>query len=198
MTIVLAVSRCPFEISSFSLSVSFPVIGIVAINRQPFPHIFAGVTVIVIMVLSSHTALNKVKASSIETLDAFIAQKLGPAVKEADLLMKPLGLHFVVKDKIFMGKAHSACCPIRLLLQDGSGETKLCKVIWRDRTERSKVIRKVKFGVNKFSVICLDDFTVISDEHSVEKTGTGYHFFTCNYHVVKKDVSEETYLRWLT
>jgi hypothetical protein len=60
------------------------------------------------------------------------------------------------------------------------------------------VIRKVKLGVDKFSVICLDDFTVISDELSVEKTSTGYHFYTRNYRVVKKDVGEEEYLRWLS
>jgi hypothetical protein len=151
-----------------------------------------------VMVLSSHAALNKVKASSMQELDYYIKQKLDPTVKAEDLVMKPLGLHFVVKDKVFMGNPHGACCPIRLLLQDGSGQTKLCKVIWRDRTERSKVIRKVKLGVDKFSVICLDDFTVISDELSVEKTSTGYHFYTRNYRVVKKDVGEEEYLRWLS
>jgi hypothetical protein len=69
------------------------------------------------MVVSSHTALNKISASGVKELDDFIAQMLDPSI------IKPVGLHFVVKDKIFMGNAHGALCPIRLLLQDSGRET---------------------------------------------------------------------------
>jgi hypothetical protein len=146
------------------------------------------------MVVSSHTALNKISASGVKELDDFIAQTLDPSVIAADII-KPVGLHFVVKEKVFMGNAHGVQCPIRLLLQDSSRETKLCKLVWAERAQRSKVIRKAKLGVKKLSVICLDDFW---DEKSFEKTGTGYHFFIRAYHVVKKDIDEVAYNRWLS
>jgi hypothetical protein len=149
------------------------------------------------MVVSSHTALNKISASGVKELDDFISQTLDPSISAADII-KPVGLHFVVKEKIFMGNAHGALCPIRLLLQDSSSETKLCKLVWGQRDQRSKVIRKAKVGVKKLSVICLDDFWAISDEKSFEKTGTGYHFFIRSYRVVKKDVDEVAYNRWLS
>ena len=148
------------------------------------------------MVVSSHAALNKVKPNSMKELDDFITQTLDPLVKVADII-KPVGLHFVVKDKIFLGNPHGGSCPIRLLLQDSSRETKLCKIVWSERTQRSNVIRKAKVGVKKLSVICLDDFNAVSSDKSFEKPAAGYHFFIRDYHVVKRDVDPDAYRRWL-
>jgi hypothetical protein len=153
---------------------------------------------LIIMVVSSHTALNKIKACSVRQLDDFIAQTLDPSVKAADII-KPVGLHFVVKDKIFMGTPlQGATCPVRLVLQDSSRERLLCQVVWTDFSQRSKVIRKAKVGVKKLSVICLDDFNAVSDEQSFEKTSTGCHFFIRDHHVLKKDADAEAHRRWLS
>jgi hypothetical protein len=99
-----------------------------------------------VMVLSSHAALNKVKASSMQELDYYIKQKLDPTVKAEDLVMKPLGLHFVVKDKVFMGNPHGACCPIRLLLQDGSGQTLQSHLARQDRAEQGDQESETRSG----------------------------------------------------
>jgi hypothetical protein len=84
-------------------------------------------------------------------------------------------------------------CPVQLLLRDGSGQTKLCQPVWTDPTLRTKVNRKVKVGTKKLSVIRLDDFNAVSHE----KSPSGYVFFIRSYLVVKKDVDEEVYQRWI-
>jgi hypothetical protein len=150
------------------------------------------------MVVSSRAALNKTKARSVRQLDDFIAQTLDPSVKAADII-KPVGLHFVVKDKIFIGTPlQDATCPVQLVLQDSGRERLLCQVVWTDFSQRSKVIRKAKVGVKKLSVVSLDDFNAVSEEKSFEKTSTGCHFFIRDHPVVEKNVDAEACCRWLS
>jgi hypothetical protein len=149
-----------------------------------------------VMAISSHVALNKVSAGGIGELDAYITKALEArsVVGEPDAV-RPVGLHFVVDDKIFRGTNHKfLCCPVQLLLRDGSGQTKLCTPVWTHQTLRAKVNRKVKVGTKKLSVIRLDDFNAVAHD----KSPSGHVFLIRSYLVVKKDVDEDAYLRWRT
>lgn len=53
--------------------------------------------------------------------------------------------------------------------------------------------RKARFGVKKRSVIRVDDYSVVRHENAV----SGYVVFLRSYLVVKKEVDEEAYHRWL-
>jgi hypothetical protein len=143
------------------------------------------------MAISCHVALNKVSADGMAELDAYITKALEArsVVGEPDAV-RPVGLHFVVDDKIFRGTNHKfLCCPVQLLLRDGSGQTKLCTPVWTHQTLRAKVNRKVKVGTKKLSVIRLDDFNAV-------ESPSGHVFLIRSYLVVKKDVDEDAYLRW--
>jgi hypothetical protein len=145
------------------------------------------------MVLSSYAALNKIAAGSMRELNDYIAIKLDSTAETVDVV-KPVGLHFVVHDKIFMGTNHpNVSGPIQFLLRDQTSETKLCKPVSTERSLRSKVNRKAMIGVKKHSVIRLDDFSVVP----YQKASTGYLFFIHSYQVVKKDVDLDAYQNWI-
>lgn len=145
------------------------------------------------MVLSSHTALNKVGAGSMIELNEHITRKLAALRGEADCGPKPLGLHFVVEDKMFIGSDHPRLsCPIQFLLRDRTNETKIFKPMWTEQSLRAKVMRKAKVGVKIHSVIRLDDFTLVVHK----KAPSGYLLFIGSYLVVKKDVDMEACKRW--
>jgi len=146
------------------------------------------------MVLSSHAALNKVGIGSTRELNEYITQQLAGPSMSGEGCTKPLGLHFVVEDKIFKGtnQPHISC-PIQFLLRDRTPETKLCQPVWTEKSLRSKVNRKARVGVKKHSVIRLDDFSVVPHK----KASSGYLLFIRSYLVVKKDVDKEAYQRWL-
>jgi hypothetical protein len=142
---------------------------------------------------SSHTALNKVGSSSMKELKDCISRRLSTCYNGAEEENKPLGLHFVVKDKIFRGTNQQfVSCPIQFLLQDCTGETMLCQPVWTEQSLRTKVNRKAKAGVKKNSVIRLDDCSVIPHERSA----SGYLVFIRSYMVVKKDVDQDACDRW--
>ncbi len=144
------------------------------------------------MVLSSYAALNKIGAGNMRELNDYIALCLDSPLTIADVV-KPTGLHFVLQDKIFMGTNNPLIsCPIQFLLRDQSNETKLCKVVWTERSLRSQVNRKARVGVKKHSVIRLDDFTVVP----YNKASTGYLILIRSYQVLKKDVDEDAYQKW--
>jgi hypothetical protein len=144
------------------------------------------------MVVSSYVALNKIDHGGVRALNGYIARVLGRPTTLPDDGM-PLRFHFLVAEKFFRGtNMPLLCCPIQLLLRDGRGETILCQPVWSDKTLRSKVNRKVKFGTKKYSVIRLDDFGVLADP----KASSGYVFLIRSYQVVKKDIDEEAYHRW--
>jgi hypothetical protein len=145
------------------------------------------------MVLSSHAALNKIGAGSMHELNHYISQRIDSSVDAADLV-KPVGLHFMIEDKIFKGTNQPFfSCPIQFLLRDQTPETKLCQPVWTDPSLRSKVNRKAKVGVKKHSVIRLDDFSVVAHKKSL----AGYLVFIRSYHVIKKDVDSDAYERWI-
>jgi hypothetical protein len=83
------------------------------------------------MVLSSHVALNLIEAEGIQELKKFIARSLDSSTKASDIV-KPVGLHFCLADKIFVGTSqHLLQCPIHFLLQDRtSAETQVCRPVW--------------------------------------------------------------------
>jgi hypothetical protein len=145
------------------------------------------------MVLSSYAALNKIGAGNMRELNDYIALSLDSSLNKADVV-KPTGLHFVLQDKIFMGTNNPLIsCPIQFLLRDQTNETKLCRVVWTERSQRSKVTRKARVGVKKHSVIRLDDFTVVP----YEKASTGYLILIRSYQVLKKDVDKDAYHNWI-
>jgi hypothetical protein len=121
------------------------------------------------MAISSHVALDKVTAGGVVELDVYITKVLeARRTVGAPDVVKPTGLHFVVGDKIFRGtNLKFLCCPVQLLLRDGSGQTKLGRTpVWAHSTPQSKVNWKVKVGTKKFSVIRLDDFNAVADNKS--------------------------------
>jgi hypothetical protein len=150
-----------------------------------------------VMAISSHAALNKVAAGGISELDDYITKVLEACrtVGATDVI-QPVGLPFVVSDKIFVGTNQNIlCCPAQLLLCDGLGQTKLCAPVWTNRTLWAKVNRKVKVRTKKLSVIGLDDFTALPHD----KAPSGHAFLIRSYLVLKKDVDEEAHLaRWTT
>ena len=142
------------------------------------------------MVLSSFNALNKIEAGGMRELNTYITCSLDS--KESDMT-KPLGLHFLVEEKIFKGTNQPfVSCPIQFRLRDRSSETKLCQPVWTDPSQRSKVNRKARVGVKKLSVIRLDDYSVVRHKNAL----SGYCFFIRSYLVVKKDVDKQAYERW--
>ena len=144
------------------------------------------------MVLSSHTALNKIGSGSMQELKHYISQSLDASVPAADIV-KPVVLHFVVHEKISKGtKQPRIQCSINFLLGDQTPEKQLCRPVWTESNLRSKVNRKAKVGVKKLSVIRLDDFTVVAHQQA----SSGYFVFIRSYQVVKKDVDHEAYDRW--
>jgi len=125
------------------------------------------------MGLSTFAALNKIEASSIREMNDFIIRRLDSSVKAVDLV-KPVGLHFVVEDKIFKGTNQPrVSCPIQFLLWDSRFDTLLCQPVWTESSQRSKVNRKAKVGVKKHSaVLRLDNFEVVTHQ----KAKSGYVF----------------------
>ena len=147
-----------------------------------------------IMVLSSFAALNKIEAGGMIELKEFIVRRLDRSARTVGAV-KPVGCHFLVEEKHFKGTNQPrVSCPIQFLLRDRSSDTLLCQPVWIESSQRSKVNRKAKFGVKKHSVIRLDDFEVVAHEKAI----SGYVFFLRNYTVVKKDVDDEAYQRWIT
>jgi hypothetical protein len=146
------------------------------------------------MVLSSHSALNKVGGGSTRQLNDYITQQLAsPSMVVDGSNSKPAGLHFVVLEKIFKGTNQPyVSCPIQFLLRDSTGDTILCQPVWTEKSLRSKVNRKAKVGVKKHSVIRLDDFSVVAHKKAL----SGFHIFIRSYLVVKKDIEIEAYQRW--
>jgi hypothetical protein len=146
------------------------------------------------MVVSSHAALNKIDADGMRELKEYITHMLDPSNERTEAMAMPAGLHFVVADKIFMGTNQpNFSCPIRLLVTDQTTETEICQPVWTEGSMRSKVNRKAKVGVKKRSVICLDDCRVVAHE----KASSGYLLFLRSYQVIKKDVDQDAYERWL-
>jgi hypothetical protein len=144
------------------------------------------------MVLSSYSALNMIGSGSMRELNHYISNRLDGSVRPADVV-KPVGLHFVVQDKIFIATNQPRLvCPINFLLGDQTVETKLCRPVFTELCLRCKVNRKAKIGVKKLSVIRLDDFSVVAHE----KAPAGYLIFIRSYDVVKKDVDHDVYDRW--
>ena len=144
------------------------------------------------MGLSSFAALNKIEASSIREMKDFITRRLDSSAKEGDVV-KPVGLHFLVQDKIFKGTNQPrVSCPIQFLLRDSTSDTLLGQPVWTESSQRSKVNRKAKVAVKKRSVIRVDDFAVVAHD----KAKSGYVFFLRNYTVAKKEVDNEAYQRW--
>ena len=151
-------------------------------------------TISIKMVLSSFCALNKIEAGGMIELKEFIVRRLDRSACTVGVV-KPVGRHFLVQDKHFKGTNHPrVSCPIQFLLRHRSSDTLLCQPVWTESSQRSKVNRKAKFGVKKRSVIRLDDFEAVAHE----KGKSGYVFFLRNYTVVKKDVDDEAYERWIT
>lgn len=146
------------------------------------------------MVLSSHVALNKVDPRGITELKRFISRSLDSSVAASNIV-KPTGLHFCLAEKIFIGTDQPFIqCPINFVLRDqSSSETQLCRPVWTESKHRSKVNRKARLGVKKLSVIRLDDFSVVAHKQALD----GYVFFVRNYHVVKKDIDNDAYQRWI-
>jgi hypothetical protein len=147
------------------------------------------------MVVSSFAALNKIEPGGIRELNTFISQTLDSSINAADVV-KPVGLHFCLKEKIFTGTNQPfVSCPIQFLLRDRTSlDTQLCRPVWTDIVHRSKVNRKAKIGVKKHSVIRLDDYSVLAHNNAPH----GYLLFIKNYHVVKKVVDDDAYHRWIT
>jgi hypothetical protein len=130
------------------------------------------------MVVSSHTALNKIDAGGMRELKECITHMLDPSNERTEAVAMPTGLHSVVADKIFMGTNQpNFSCPIRLLVTDQIAETEICQPVWTEGSMRSKVNRKAKVGVKKRSAIRLDDCRVVAHE----KTSSGYLFFLRSY-----------------
>lgn len=145
------------------------------------------------MVISSFNALNKIEAGSILELNDYITWTLDSSPDKSDYSEKPVGLHFLVDEKIFKGTNQPfVSCPIQLRLRDRSPETKLCQPVWTDSNQRSKVNREVKVGVKKHSVIRVDDFSVVPHK----KASSGYLIFIHSYLVVKKIVDDDACERW--
>jgi hypothetical protein len=145
-------------------------------------------------IICSHAALNKIQSGAMRELNDYIGHRLDKTVGASEP-PKPLGLHFLVQDKIFKGTNQPfVSCPIQLLLSNRSLETKLCQPVWTDATKRSKVNRKVRMGVKRHSVIRLDDFSVVAHAKYI----SGSVFFIRKFTVVKKDVDDDAYLRWIT
>jgi hypothetical protein len=92
------------------------------------------------MAISSHVALNKVTAGGVVELDVYITKVLEACrTVGAPDVVKPVGLHFVVDNKIFRGtNLKFLCCPVQLLLRDGSGQTKLGTPVWTHSTLRRR------------------------------------------------------------
>jgi hypothetical protein len=145
-----------------------------------------------IMVLSSFNALNKIEAGGMMELNDYITRRLDSSIKAE--LEKPVGLHFVVEEKIFKGTNQPfVSCPIQFRLRDRSQETKVCQPVWTDSSHRSKVNKKAKVGVKKLSVLRIDDYSIVPHK----RAPLGYLFFVRNYLVVKRDVDQDAYDRWL-
>jgi len=144
------------------------------------------------MVISSHAALNKVGSGSMRELNEYITCQLSCPGKLPSMV-KPVGLHFIIHEKIFKGTNQPyISCPIQFLLRDGTGETELGQPVWAEQSNRGKVNRKAKIGVKKHSVIRLDDFSVVVHP----KGAGGYLLFIRSYHVVRKDVDQDAFDRW--
>ena len=148
-----------------------------------------------LMVSSSYVALNMVDSGGIGQLKRFISQSLDSSINTCDVI-KPVGLHFCLLDKIFVGTNQRFIqCPIHFLLQDhGTSDTLRCRPVWTENSHRSHVDRKAKVGVKKHSVVRLDDFSVVVPH---EPAVDGYIFFIRSYSVVKKDVDLGAYGRWI-
>ena len=147
-----------------------------------------------IMVISSFNALNKIEAGGMRELNDYITWRLDCSTNKADDTVKPVGLHFLIEEKIFKGTNQPfVSCPIQFRLRDRSPETKLCQPVWTEASHRSKVNKKARVGVKKHSVIRLDDFLVVPHKKAL----SGYIFFIRNYLVVKRDVDQDAYDRWL-
>jgi hypothetical protein len=144
------------------------------------------------MVISSFNALNKIEAGGMKELNDYISRRLdGSAKADAE---KPVGLHFLVEEKIFKGTNQPlVSCPIQFRLRDQSPETKLCQPVWTETRHRTKVNAKARKGVKKHSVIRIDDFSVVVHEKAL----LGYVFFLRSYLVVKKVVDDDAYDRGL-
>jgi hypothetical protein len=146
------------------------------------------------MVLSSYAALNKIETGNMRELKEYITAMLEHSRARGKEVMKPTGMHFVVRDKIFMGTNQKfVSCPIRFLIGDQGSNTELCQPVWTERSLRTKVNQKAKVGVKKHSVIRLDDCSVVKHE----KAASGYVFLIRSYQVIKKDVDKDAYERWL-
>ena len=144
--------------------------------------------------ISSHAALNKVGTGSMTELKDYITRRLAcPSSACTGSSSKPVGLYFVILDKQFKGTNQPfISCPIQFLLRDHTSQTLLCQPVWTEQSLRSKVNRKAKVGVQKLSVIRLDDYSVVAHK----KAPFGYLFLIRSYLVVKKDVDKEAYERW--
>ena len=146
------------------------------------------------MVVSSHVALNKVGANSMRELYDYIYSHLNQTLQSSDLV-KPVGLHFVVQEKIFTGTNQPfISCPIQFRLRDLTSETVLCRPVWTEQSLRSKVNRKARIGVKRHSVIRIDDYSVVAHEKAI----TGYVILIRSYHVVKKEIDIDDYQRWIS
>jgi hypothetical protein len=147
------------------------------------------------MVISSFVALNMIEAQGMMELKSFISESLDSSIKPVDVV-QPVGLHFCIQDKLFVGTNQRFIqCPIHFLLRDRTTPaTQVCRPIWgTDSSERSKVNRKAKSGVKKHSVIRLDEFSVVRHQPAAG----GYVLLIRSYHVVKKDVDQQAYDRWI-
>lgn len=144
------------------------------------------------MVISSFNALNKIEGGSMRELNHYITERVkGSIVADAE---KPSGLHFLVEEKIFKGANQPfVSCPIQFLLRGRSPETKLCQPVWTDPRQRSTVNKKARVGVQKHSVIRLDDMSVVVHD----KAACGYLLFIRSYQVVKKNVDDDAFQRWV-
>jgi hypothetical protein len=148
------------------------------------------------MVLSSIAALNKVGSGGMRELNDYITLQLAASPNKAHnyRLSKPVGLHFVVVDKHFQGTNQPyISCPIQFILGDHSAQTLSCRPVWTEPRLRCKVNRKAKVGVKKYSVIRLDDYSVVAHK----KAPSGYLFFIRSYQVVKKEVDKTAYESWI-
>jgi hypothetical protein len=146
------------------------------------------------MVVSSYAALNKIETGNMRELKEYISVMLECSRARGKEVMKPTGMHFVVRDKIFMGTNQKfVSCPIRFVIGDRGSKTELGRPVWTEDSLRTKVNQKAKVGVKKHSVIRLDDFSVVKHEEAA----SGYVFFIRSYQVIKKDVDEDAYERWL-
>ena len=148
-----------------------------------------------IMVISSFVALNMVEDEAMRDMKLFISQTLDRSTKRTDIV-KPACLHLCLKNKLFVDTNQPFIqCPIHFQLRDRTSIDQLIFwPIWMESSQRSQVNKKAKVGVKKHSVICLDDFSVVRNEQSE----TGYIFFLKKYAVIKKNVDEEAYRRWIS